>query len=148
MQKTNQIMPQSPAPLWRLVMAMVYDTLLLLATLMLAALPIVTFLGGVPGGWARHAFQLYLLIIAFLFFGWFWVHGGQTLGMRSWRLQLVGAEEPTVEWKTALLRFIAAILSGLPAGLGYWWALLDKKNRTWHDRVSASVIILLPKKKT
>ncbi len=148
MQKTNQLMPQSPAPLWRRAMAMVYDTLLLSATLMLAALPIVTFFGGVPGGWARHAFQFYLLIIAFLFFGWFWVHGGQTLGMRSWRLQLVGTEELSVGWKTALLRFLSALLSALVVGLGYWLALLDSGRRTWHDRISDSVIILLPKEKT
>ena len=147
MQKTDQNTLQIPAPLWRHAIAMVYDTFLLSAALMLATLPVVTFFDGVPGGWARHAFQFYLVTVIFLFFGWFWVHGGQTLGMRSWRLQLIDAKGTSVGWKTAFLRFVVAIFSGLAAGLGYWWVLLDKKNRTWHDHASDSYIILLSKKK-
>ncbi len=147
MQKTDQNAAPTPAPLWRHVMAMLYDALLALAALMLATLPVVTFFDGVPGGWARHAFQLYLATVTFLFFGWFWVHGGQTLGMRSWRLRLNANNSKSVTWKMALLRFVAAIFSGLAAGLGYWWVLFDKNSRTWHDRISASYIILLPKKK-
>ncbi len=147
MQKTDQKIAHQAAPLWRRFMAMLYDSLLLLATLMLAALPIVTLYDGIPSGWARHAFQIYLLVVTFVFFGWFWVHGGQTLGMRSWRLQLVGSADAAVGWKTALVRFMAAILSGLVVGLGYLWALLDDRRRTWHDRISDSYIILLPKTK-
>jgi uncharacterized RDD family membrane protein YckC len=143
-QKTDKKIPQPTAPLWRRLMAMLYDSLLLLATLMLATLPVVTLYDGIPAGWVRHVFQIYLLVVAFVFFGWFWVHGGQTLGMRSWRLQLINAEGSSVGWKTALVRFVAALLSGLVAGLGYLWVLVDARGRTWHDRISDSYIILLP----
>lgn len=145
MQKTDQKILQSAAPLWRRLMAMLYDSLLLLAILMLAALPVVTIFDDVTSGWARHAFQFYLLVVSLIFFGWFWVHGGQTLGMRSWRLRLIGAEDAAVGWKTALVRFMAALVSGLAAGLGFLWALLDARHRTWHDHISDSYIILLPK---
>jgi len=144
-QKTDQKIPRLPAPLWRRFMAMLYDSLLLLATLMLAALPIVTYFDSISSGWARHAFQFYLLVVAYVFFSWFWIHGGQTLGMRSWRLQLVSAGDTAVGWKTTLVRFMAALLSGLTLGLGYLWALLDTRRRTWHDRISDSYIVLLPK---
>jgi uncharacterized RDD family membrane protein YckC len=33
-------------------------------------------------------FRTYLLLVCFFFYGGFWVHGGQTLGMRAWRLRL------------------------------------------------------------
>ena len=32
---------------------------------------------------------LLMLAVAWAFYGWFWLHGGQTLGMRAWRLKLV-----------------------------------------------------------
>lgn len=145
MQKSDQKIHHQPAPLWRRFMAMLYDSLLLAAALMLSALPVVIFYDGITSGWARLAFQIYLLVVAFVFFGWFWVHGGQTLGMRSWRLRLISEEDKAVGWKTALVRFMAALLSGLVAGLGYLWALVDARHRTWHDRISNSYIILLPK---
>ncbi|MFV1997736.1 MAG: RDD family protein [Acidiferrobacterales bacterium] len=147
MQKTDQEIPCPPAPLWRRLMAMLYDSLLLVAILMLATLPIVALFDSISSAWARHAFQLYLFAIAYVFFSWFWVHGGQTLGMRSWRLQLVGVDDAAVGWKMALVRFMAALLSGIAVGLGYLWALLDTRGRTWHDHMSGSFIILLPKTK-
>jgi uncharacterized RDD family membrane protein YckC len=90
--------------------------------------------------------QLYLLLIAFAFFGWFWVHGGQTLGMRAWRLRLVSADGGPVSWKQAAIRFAAALLSWSCLGLGFFWALIDREKRAWHDRLSGTRLILLPKR--
>ncbi len=147
MQKNDGSVRHTLTPLWRRLMAMLYDSLLLVALLMLAALPVVVFFGGIPGGWARYIFQLYLLAVWFLFFAWFWVHGGQTLGMRSWRLQLISVDGADIDWKTALLRFLFALLSALVLGAGYFWMLIDPFGRAWHDRISGSLVILLPKKK-
>jgi len=146
-QKNDGNVLHASAPLWRRLMAMLYDSLLLVALLILAALPVVVFFGGIPGGWARHIFQFYLLAVWFLFIAWFWVHGGQTLGMRSWRLQLISTDGADIDWKTALLRFVFALLSALTLAAGYLWVLIDPFNRAWHDRISGSFVVLLPKKK-
>jgi uncharacterized RDD family membrane protein YckC len=37
-----------------------------------------------------------------------------------------------------LLRLAASILSLLPAGIGYWWALLDEERLTFHDQISGT----------
>lgn len=126
---------------------MLYDSILLLAALMLATLPVVTLFGGIPMGWGRHIYQAYLLAVTFLFFGWFWVHGGQTLGMRSWRVRVVRENGAPIGWTTALRRFVVAIFSGLTAGLGFLWMLTNAKRRAWHDIASESIIVVLPKKK-
>jgi uncharacterized RDD family membrane protein YckC len=45
----------------------------------------------------------------------------------------------------ASLRFFAAILSWLPAGLGFWWQLWDKDKLAWHDRLSGTRLRHYPK---
>ncbi len=44
-------------------------------------------------------------------------------------------------------RFIVAIISWLPAGLGFWWQLWDRDKLTWHDRVSGTRLVYYPKPK-
>ncbi|MEJ1377571.1 MAG: RDD family protein, partial [Candidatus Sedimenticola sp. (ex Thyasira tokunagai)] len=39
-----------------------------------------------------------------------------------------------------------AIISWLALGLGFLWLLVDRKNRTWHDRLSGTRLIMLEKK--
>ena len=146
MQKNENKAVTRPAGLPRRLMAMIYDSLLLAAILMVAALPPVLLAGGaMPNPLARLVFQLYLGGIAFLFFSWFWVHGGQTLGMRAWRLKVVALNGQTVGWQTALIRFLFALVSAASLGLGYLWVLIDPERRAWHDRISKSRVVVLPK---
>ncbi len=79
-----------------------------------------------------------------LFFAGFWTHGGQTLGMRAWRIRLVGRGGGRVSWGQATLRFFAAIVSWLALGLGFLWALVDRERHAWHDRCSGTRLIRLP----
>jgi uncharacterized RDD family membrane protein YckC len=89
--------------------------------------------------------QLYLLGVPFIFFGWFWTHGGQTLGMRAWRLRLVDERGAGVGWRAAAIRVAGAYLSALAAGLGYLWMLVDRDHRTWHDRLSHTRLVMISK---
>ncbi|ADE16073.1 RDD domain containing protein [Nitrosococcus halophilus Nc 4] len=138
--------PSSPAGLFRRLGAIFYDSLLLVATwflLTIFALPL-TAGQAIPAGNAIYRF--YLLLIAIAFFGGFWTHGGQTLGMRAWRIKVQQPNGQTVTWRQALLRFGFAIVSWLPLGAGFWWALIDKEGKTWHDRFSETELVLVPKK--
>ena len=97
--------------------------------------------------WLLLAFQALLLTSIWLFFAWFWMHGGQTLGMRAWRLQLVRADGGAVRWPQTLWRFAGAVLSAAAFGLGYLWMLIDRDRLTWHDRLSQTRLVLLPKQR-
>ena len=135
-----------PAGLIRRLAAILYDTLVLIAVLLVAAVPFDLIARGAPTSEAgRYLFQFYLLVVSFLFFGWFWVHGGQTLGMRAWRLRVVNRAGGAVSWRQALLRFLAAMLSWVPFGAGYLWVLVDRDRCAWHDRLSGTRMIVIPK---
>ncbi|MGH8053040.1 MAG: RDD family protein [Stenotrophomonas sp.] len=74
-----------------------------------------------------------------------WKRGGQTLGMRPWHLHLRsmsgGPASNAALWK----RYAAGTLSLLCGGLGFWWALFDRERLTWHDRLSGTRLVKLPK---
>ncbi len=74
---------------------------------------------------------------------WFWTHGGQTLGMRAWRLRLVSDDGDKVTLRQALVRYAVAILSWLVLGLGFLWILFDGKKRAWHDIASRTRLVLV-----
>jgi len=133
-----------PAGLFRRLMAMIYDVFLLLSALMLAtALALVVTRGELD--YHHPLFRTYLFLTCFMFYAWFWTHGGQTLGMRAWRLRVQRLDgRPITLWQ-ALLRFLSAIPSWAVFGLGYLWILVDKNHMAVHDRISESVIVRFPK---
>jgi len=104
------------------------------------------------GGAGRIAFQdfwltLWLLSVCFLYLGGCWRYGGLTIGMRAWRVKLVSGNNAMISWPVCLLRFLTAAVSLAAFGLGFFWALFDKKNRTWHDRAAHTLLILDPHRK-
>ncbi len=134
-----------PAGLLRRLAALVYDWLLLVAIAMVYALIVVAargFRDVEPGVWW---FRAGLVTLGVLFFAWCWTQGGRTLGMQAWRLRIEGPDGKPPGWGRALLRCAAALLALLPAGLGYWWILVDRQQRSWHDLVSGTRIVHLPK---
>lgn len=118
--------------------AMVYDTLLLLSVLLVAAMIAVTFNSGEAIGKGNPFFIAYLLIVSGVFYGWFWTHGGQTLGMRAWKIYLINQQQNDITWKQAIIRFCVAIISWLPLGLGFWWQWLGKDKLSWPDYFSGT----------
>lgn len=99
------------AGVWRQLVSSLYDGLLLFAVLMIAAALTVplTQAGIIKPN--NPLLSLYLLSVCFLFYAWFWVHGGQTLGMHVWHIRVEQFDGSPVSWKQALLRFV----TGLPA---------------------------------
>lgn len=90
--------------------------------------------------------QFYLLGVCFVFYGWFWVHGGQTLGLRTWRLRVVRHDSTPITWRHAALRFAGAILSWAALGLGFLWIYVDPQRRAWHGHLSGTRVVLEPRK--
>ncbi len=134
--------------LGRVLGAIIYDSLILFALFMIAGFIVIPVLGRPPTGQGEHLFfQVLLLVIAYLFFCWFWTHGGQTLGMRAWKIRLLNLNNETVTWSVATGRFCLAILSWLLLGLGYLSMLWDREGLSWHDRLSSTYLILMGKQK-
>ncbi len=75
-----------------------------------------------------------------------WRRGGQTLGMRPWRLQVVRLDGAAPTRRQLWLRYAVGTLSVAAAGLGLWWALLDRQRLAWHDRASGTRLVRLPKR--
>ena len=133
-----------PAGLLVRLAAIFYDSLLLLSVLLITtAIALIVTKGTLHTH--NPFFRTTLFLICFSFYAWFWLHGGQTLGMRAWRLRLQRPDgQPVTIWQ-ALLRFMAAIPSLALAGLGLFWMLADRDRMAVHDRISESVIVRLPR---
>jgi len=135
-----------PAPLGRRLLAAVYDGLLLLAVWFFAAVVDVGVREPLHLPYDARLFRAYLFLVGLAFCGWFWTHGGQTLGMRAWRLQVRRNDGTPLNWLTACTRYAAAWLAWLPLALGVIWCAVDPQRRAWHDRLSGTEVVLLPKK--
>lgn len=85
-------------------------------------------------------YRLFLLAQASAYFIGFWWRGGQTPGMRTWRIRVEGADGSSVTLARATLRFVTAMLSVATLGAGFWWMLVDAQARSWHDRLSGTRI--------
>ena len=133
--------------------AMLYDTLLACALLILAMMLVVSVLGFLQG-WdnvdtaalRNHPlYLLYLSAVPFCFFVGFWKLAGETLGMRAWRLRIVDRTGSRLSWRNASLRFLAALLSLAACGIGFLWILVDSERLAWHDRLSGTRLIVVPR---
>ena len=134
------------APLWRRLAALFYDALLMIALCLFISFLVVAINGGNAMTQTQTPFvQTMMLFAVFSFFAGFWLHGGQTLGMKAWHIKLVNQTEQPIRLLQCLLRFFMALISIACLGLGYWWMLWDKQQLTWHDKYSMTRIILLKK---
>jgi len=130
------------AGLLRRSAAMVYDLMILIAIWM----AITAAHLAIVGPEAPSLFPL-LLSGTFMFYYWFWTHGGQTLGMRAWRLKVVDSnlDGRPLSFSSCVVRFTAAILSLLCLGLGYAAVLFNPEKNTWHDNLSDTRTLVMPK---
>jgi uncharacterized RDD family membrane protein YckC len=125
---------------------LVFGVLLLLWTLFYFALSAVTGQEDI----SQHPLtQLYwpLALVAMIgFHVWFWIHGGQTLGMKSWRVRVVAEDGGRPSFRQALIRYLFAWVSAAALGLGFLWVLFDPEQQTWHDRVSGTRLLMTVKR--
>ena len=138
------------AGLFRRLMAIIYDLFLLIALLFIATTVMMMFNQGkaIESGQAIYpVYVAYLLAISYGFYGWFWTHGGQTLGMKTWKMKLQQQDGQPLTWWLALIRFVTAMISWSVAGLGFLWTLHDPRKRSWHDIASHCVIVDLRSEK-
>lgn len=158
------------AGLGRRLCALIYETLLLMAVILV--------LGGIfqlifPTVSMQRELSItlfiYEVVLVFGYFGVCWVKGGQTLAMKTWRLILRQKNHQPLRWRQALLRYTIVFVAVLPlapvsllvshhvfpnyytwlalawAALPYLWALLDKDQQFLHDRVIGARLMTVPR---
>lgn len=159
MKKTPEAPIEFASPnLLRIFASMVYDSLLLAAIsiaygALVVGLRVVIF--GQPDAGQRIHWSLFAgiaitlgwLAVLMFFYVYFWQKFGQTLGMKTWRMQLVDAKtNQLVNYSQAFKRSLFAWLSLLLLGAGYWYKLINPQQRLLHDVASGTKLILLKKK--
>ena len=126
-----------PASLIRQLAAMLYDSLLIFAILFVVVGITITLNQGVAVN--PPLVYGFLVIVIFIFYGWFWNRSGQTLGMQVWKIQIVSEFGGYPSWTNSFQRLVFAMASIACFGLGYWWRLF--KPYTWHDKFSRTRVI-------
>lgn len=161
---TKQDRFSEPTPLLRRAASIIYDALLLSGVLLFASVPIVAIFQLEYGTPLYPLFILYLYLLSLIYFCWFWTHGGQTLGMKSWRLKLARVDGNAVQWRDAIIRFLLATgwllllsMAGQfqawinPSVLGFvFWAALvlvitgtlgSREKRSYYDYLTSTRLI-------
>lgn len=154
-----------PAPVWRRVASMAYDAILLAALFF-----VVTAIGVARSGAAVDAgtlwLQLLLAATGWLYLTWCWVHSGQTVAMRAWKIRLASSRSDSapgqVGWTRATTRLVAAWLPALPIcaisvgapapmalGLtviaflaGFAAAAASDRKACWYDLIAGTQVVL------
>ena len=130
--------------LFRRIFAIFYDCFLLIALLFITT---AIFTAINHGNAIKTSNLIYIPLVitlsalTFLFFTWFWTHGGQTLGLKTWQCRIRNLNGGKITWLQATIRFFAALLSIASFGLGFLWSLFHKDRKTWHDILSKTEII-------
>lgn len=122
---------------------MAYESLLLIGVLSLTFMVPYLLLGMIwqlsAPGWVE---LTHLFLVLAIYFLWLWRHGGQTLAMQTWRLQLVSAiTGGRISLTQALLRYALCWFSLLFFGAGFVWALFDRDRQFLHDRLAGTRIV-------
>ena len=92
--------------------------------------------------WLIAGYALMLILLWGLYFVGFTVACGQTPGKKIMGLLVVRVNGAPVNWETASIRFMIGYpLSFLPMGLGCYWALVDRYNQAWHDKLAGTQVL-------
>jgi len=130
--------PVDTCGLLRRLAAILYDSLLVFSILFFATLIFLPVTGGEAIAGTNHLYHVYLSVCCYLYFTWQWLRGGQTLGMKAWRIRVVTFDGVHINWKQASLRFLLACASWLMLGAGFVWMFFDRDNLAFHDRFSGT----------
>ncbi len=134
---------------------MAYDSILVIAIWMVVTFIILSFFGVENArtleGEAVVLDPIYknitftaMIVSAWAFYGWFWTHSGQTLGMQAWRIRVVSKQGQPITVAQSVVRFGAAMVSWLLLGIGYWMKLFNSEKETLHDKVSNTRLVSVP----
>lgn len=135
------VTPNTRCGLARRLAAIGYDTVIVIGLLLIATAAASPFDAGNQQALRDPLFTLYLLAVWFIYLALCWKRGGMTVGMRAWKIVLLGDRgEPG--WLDCSVRFAVSLVSAVTLGAGFWWSLTDPQRRCWHDIASGTGLYL------
>ena len=134
-------MIHDPSSIGRRLGAMLYESLVVFAILLATFLFPQVVLSGFGMHLGGKAMWLHVFIVLMAYFVWCWLHGGQTLPMKTWKLKLVDRDGAPLRPLQAILRYMAAWPSIMLFGIGLFWALFDRDGQFLHDRIAGTLIV-------
>jgi uncharacterized RDD family membrane protein YckC len=127
--------------------ALIYDSLLLASLLLVYTGVMVAIRGGAitetGSGYWWYLYRGGELAIVAAYYVINWMHSGQTLGMRAWRLRAVSDLGKPMRLLPALWRCACGFLAWAPAALGVLWLYADPEHLALHDRLSGTRVVHL-----
>lgn len=132
----------APTPgIGRRLASMLYEGLVVFAVLLIGFWLPQALLAGVGLGFSPRMLWLHVILLLMFYFVWFWLHGGQTLPMKTWKLRIANLDGSPPRPLQAVLRYLAAWPSVLLFGIGILWALVDRDRQFLHDRIAGTRIV-------
>jgi uncharacterized RDD family membrane protein YckC len=161
-------LPSTPSVKRRLI-AMIYETFLLLAVDMLAVALWLIITRNSHAPLAQHGLKLFLFIVTGAYFVHSWADSGHTLAMKTWRMRVIKRDGARLPRSTAVLRYLLAWGWFLPAliacglfglkdkqqigiavaiGIVAWalTAFLDRDRQFLHDRLLGTRLVSMQRK--
>lgn len=133
-------MPKTTPGMARRLASMLYESLVVFAVLLIGFFLPQILLYGFGLAMAPRLLLLHVILLLMFYFVWFWLNGGQTLPMKTWKLRLASADGRSLRPAQALLRYLAAWPSVLFFGVGFLWAVFDRDRQFLHDRIAGTRI--------
>ncbi len=126
----------------RRLASMAYESLLLLGVLSVAfMIPNLALGMGLGIVLPPLVLLAHVTVVLGAYFIWYWRHGGQTLAMQTWKLELRAADGEKPALGTLVLRYLLAWPSLLFYGAGLLWAVFDRDRQFLHDRLAGTRIV-------
>ena len=119
--------------LFKRVLINFYDVILLFAVLYFFTIPIILLTEG-NAVLNSISYQLYLILIVFLYYAWFWKKYNQTLGMRIWKVRIYSRYSSEVSYSQSFIRIIIALIGGHLMLIFSSESLQDKLSNTYLKR--------------
>lgn len=118
--------------------ASIIDGFLLILLLTIILLAFTQLAGGMPA----HIHQFVNLAAPVAYHWYFWTRrDGQTPGKFALGIRVIKSDGTALSDTDAAIRAIGYNVSAMLFGLGFVWALLDKNNQTWHDKLARSYVV-------
>ena len=129
--------------LLRIVAATTYDSLLLLGVWFLVgslALGIKFLYTGEVSSLNPVAGMSLVILSTWLYFALFWIYGGKTLGMSSWKLRIISQDGNQITIIQTIIRFLSNIFTISLAGIPLFLRIINKNNSSLSDLLSKTSI--------
>jgi len=112
-----------------------YDFILLFAVMYFFTIPVIFITDG-NAVINNIIYQIYLILIIYLYFAWFWINYNQTLGMKIWKVKIYSKYALKITYLQSLKRIIISLLGGHIFLLFNSESLQDKLSNTYLEKVS------------